>query len=283
MKKIIVAALALVSFTGFAQEETTSNWKKGGIFTALFNQSAFNNDWQGGGIDNIALNASINYDVNYKKDDIVWDTKFILEYGATKTEETDEFLKTNDRLEVNSLWGKQATETWYYSAFANLRTQFDAGLDANGIRISEFFSPAYISAGPGMLWKKSDNFKVNIAPATARFVVVDGRFTQTGASFGVAQGETVKKEVGTTIQAYYKTDIMKNVTIENILNVFGNYLENETTETYDAIDFDYTLNIAMKINEFLSANITGQAIYDKNAVAAVQVREVFGLGFNYKF
>jgi hypothetical protein len=39
----------------------------------------------------------------------------------------------------------------------------------------------------------------------------------------------------------------------------------------------------MKINRYLSANIALQTIYDDNAIKAVQVREVFGLGANYGF
>lgn len=285
MKKITLIALALVSTISFAQEERESNWKKGGVFSLLFNQSAFNNDWQGGGVNNIAVNGSINYDINYKKDKTIWDTKFLVAYGSTKIDGAD-FEKTDDRLEISTLWGKQATERWYYSAFGNLKTQFDLGV-SDGEEISDFFSPTYIQAGPGMLWKKSDNFKINIAPATGRFIIVNSRFTDPSVllanetSFGVEQGETVKTEVGTSLSVYYKTELVKNVTMENIFNAFANYVANDGQ--HDAIDFDYTLNITMKINEYLSTNITAQAIYDKNAVAAVQVREVLGIGFNYKF
>lgn len=283
MKKITILLLTISSFVTFAQEEVKqeSNWKKGGLFTVLFNQSAFNNDWQGGGVNNIAINTSVNYDINYKKDKTIWDTKILVAYGTTKNDEIDEFTKTDDRFEINTIWGRQATERWFYSVFANFKTQFDVGLDADDIKISDFFSPAYLQVGPGMLWKKSDNFKINIAPATGRFILVDDRFTEDGSSFGVEQGETLKTEIGSSVSLYYKTELVENVTVENILNVFANYVA--TDGKHDAVDVDYTLNVAMKINEYLSTNITAQAIYDKNAVAAVQVREVLGIGLNYKF
>ena len=283
MKKLIVMAFAIFSGLSFAQENTEapkSNWTKSGVFTLLFNQSAFNNDWQGGGVNNLAVNGAINYSINYKKDKTIWDNKFLVSYGSTKTEASDDFIKTDDRLEMTSAWGRQATEKWYYSATASLRTQFDDGFSGDDL-ISGFFSPAYLQFGPGMLWKDSDNFKINIAPLTGRFVFVNPKFTNNGSSFGVAQGETVKSEFGTGLSVYYKTDLFKNVTLENIFNAFGNYIA--TNGSFDAIDFDYTLNLNMKINKYLSTNISAQAIYDKNAVAAVQVREVLGIGFNYKF
>ena len=43
------------------------------------------------------------------------------------------------------------------------------------------------------------------------------------------------------------------------------------------------MNLVMKINKYMSANISMQAVYDDNAIKAVQVREVFGLGVNYGF
>ena len=71
---------------------------------------------------------------------------------------------------------------------------------------------------------------------------------------------------------------MKNVTAENIINLYANYLENPQN-----VDLNYQLNIAMKINEYLSTNIAFQTIYDDDAFPGFQIREVFGLGLNYSF
>jgi hypothetical protein len=39
----------------------------------------------------------------------------------------------------------------------------------------------------------------------------------------------------------------------------------------------------MKINKLLTANLDFQVIYDDDAFAGFQTREVFGLGVNYNF
>ena len=70
---------------------------------------------------------------------------------------------------------------------------------------------------------------------------------------------------------------MDNVSFENILNLYSNYLDKPQN-----IDIDYTANIVMSINKYLSANFTFQAIYDDNAVQAFQIREVLGVGLTYK-
>lgn len=129
-----------------------------------------------------------------------------------------------------------------------------------------------------MLWKKHDNLKVNIAPATSKLIVMHGHLTEMGDAFGVAQGETTRYELGAALNAYYKLDVMKNVSVENILNLYSNYLED-----FQNVDIDYTVNVVMKVNKYLSANLSMQAIYDDNAFEGFQTREVFGLGINYGF
>lgn len=260
------------------QDTTNVGWKRGGNFNFLFNQSAFNNEWRAGGVSNMSGTINLNYDINYKTKNVIWDNKLIAAYGLTKLKGAD-VQKSDDRLLFNSVVGKRAKGYWFYSAFLDFRTQMDAGFDPNtGAKFSHFLSPAYLQLGPGMMWKKHDNFKFNIAPATSRVVLVHPHFTETISSFGVEKGESVRFELGAGLQGYYKFTLMENVTWENILNLYSNYLDKPQN-----IDIDYQANVVMKINKHLSTNLAFQAIYDDNAVGAFQIREVFGLGFNYGF
>ena len=71
---------------------------------------------------------------------------------------------------------------------------------------------------------------------------------------------------------------MENVSAENILNLYTNYLEDAKN-----VDVDYTLNIVMKVNKYMSTNLAFQTIYDDNAFAGFQTRQVIGIGVNYGF
>ncbi|MBS7786116.1 DUF3078 domain-containing protein [Flavobacterium sp. CYK-55] len=267
--------------------DTTSNgWKTKGNLIFLFNQSNFNN-WLAGGENNISGNLGINYDFNYKKDKITWDNKVIASYGLIQTKNADFEKKTDDRFEYNSVFGKKAGGYWYYSFFMNFRTQFTKGYvyskDANGKEIrtenTNMLSPGYLTFGPGMLWKKSDNFKFNMAPLTSKFTFVDKDFTLPNkAYFGVEEGKSYRYELGFYASGYYKFDIMQNVTLENTLNLYSNYLDKPQN-----VDLDYTTNIVMKINRYLTTNFVFQTIYDDNAFAGFQTRQIFGLGVNYAF
>lgn len=290
MRKI---ALTLLCFIGTmavqAQEpvqDTTKHWTTKGNISFLFNQSAFNN-WVAGGENNIAGNLGVNYDFNYKKDDWSWDNKIIAAYGIVRTKNSAFEKKTDDRLELNSLLGKKASGYWYYSAFLNFKTQmtkgYTYGTDADGAEIrneyTNILSPGYLSFGPGMLWKKSDNLKVNLAPATSKITIVNKDFTLPNqAYFGVDEGKSLRYELGFNASAYYKFSLMENVSVENILNLYSNYLEDPQN-----VDLDYQLNVVMKINKYLSTNLAFQTIYDDNAFKGFQIRQVLGVGINYGF
>lgn len=286
MKKILFSTLMLISFGAFAQEatetpEVKNGWTRSGSIALLFNQAAFNKAWTGGGTNNYGGNLSVTYDANYRYNDWTWDNKFLFDYGLTKVDGDDYTKKTNDRIAITSLVGKQATQEWYYSFFLNFQTQFAEGYDYEQtprFLKSKFMAPGYLSFGPGMLWKKSDNLKVNIAPATSRLIFTSKEFTDVASHFGVEKGKTFRYEFGASVAGYAKFDLVKNVTMENTLNLYSNYLDKPGN-----IDIDYTANLMMKINDFLSANLVFQAIYDDNAVKEFQIRETFGAGFTYKF
>jgi hypothetical protein len=282
MKKIAISFVFVFTILSVTAQETATDtvklWTKKGNLSLLFNQSTYNKQWLGGGTSNIAGNFGANYDFNYKKEAVVWDNKFILAYGLSKIKGNDRTAKTDDRLELNSIWGKKARGDWYYSMFFNFKTQMDAGNDNNDLKISHFFSPAYFQLGPGMLWKKSNNLSVNFSPATSKLILMHKHFTEFGSSFGVLQGDSSRFEFGASVTAYYKLNIMANVSIENRLNLYSNYIDDPQN-----VDIDYQMNVVMRINKYLSANVALQTIYDDNSVQAVQVREIFGIGANYGF
>ena len=320
MKKLLLLSFLLISFIGFSQdtdeaEEVKEGWTRGGNASLLFSQAAFNNEWTGGGVSNISGNFSLTYEINYNKGGLVWDNALLAEYGLTKLKEDDFARKTNDRLVLNSILGKQIKETnWYYSYYVNFKTQMDSGyedtdtplLDDNGdpviidgnplfetnrVKTTHFFSPAYLQAGPGLLWKKSDNLKVNISPAALKFIFVHDEFTNVGSDqdaidafnnaggyFGVEANETIRFEFGAAIEAYAKFNLMENIVFENFVNLYSNYLEDPQN-----VDIDYTANIIFTINDWITANITFQAIYDDNAVQGFQIRETLGIGVAHGF
>ena len=277
MKNIILLIALTIQIQSIYSQEAmqeshpVSPWAKVGTFSFLVNQSSFDN-WIAGGVSNISGAIGVNYDFNYSKANWSWDNKIIVAFGITKIKAQD-IQKSNDRLEWNSVLGKKAKGNWNYSLFLNFKTQFTDDLNSETKGPTSILSPGYLQVGPGMLWKKNDDLKVNIAAATSKLIVVDKELTlPDDAYFGVEEGNSVRYELGASIGAYYKFTLMENITMENILNMYSDYLEDPQN-----VDFDYTINIVMGINKYFSTNLAFQAIYDDNAFQGLQTRQMIGL------
>ena len=265
-------------------------WKNSGNALFLINQSSFSN-WTSGGQSSVSGTLKIDYNFNYSDNGWDWDTKVISNFGLNKISGSDFLKKTDDRIEINSVLGKKFNNDiigrWSYSSFFNFQTQFAKGYrfgkDANGnpnrTEKSRFFSPATVQLGVGMYWKKSKDLWVNVAPMTGKLILVNRRFTENLSEnqtyFGVKKGGNSRFELGASVRSYYKSEIFENVTMENRLSLYSDYLDRPQN-----IDFDCTFNFIMKVNQYVSTNLIFQFVYDDNEIRRLQIREVLGVGLN---
>ena len=295
MKKILIVTLLFLSFNSFSNIRLDSVWisptsyylSKGKI-TTLLNQSQYKN-WIAGGVNNLSLTLILDYDFTLKNGDLEWINRIDGAYGLVKNQDED-IKKNDDRLELYSLLALKNKGRWSYSAVFNLKSQWSNGYEyaplPNGVidrtLTTKFLSPAYSQIGLGMFYKRDDNFWFNYALLSARYIMVNTLFTESlldGENyFGVEKGKSGRFEAGGIISAYYKKEIMKNMHMENKLNLFQNYLEDPLN-----IDVDYTLSLEFTINQFFSTNILVQILYDDNAIPEIQLKEVFGVSFNVNF
>lgn len=269
-----------------AKDPVGGLWSYSGKASLLFNQTAFS-QWASGGVNNISLGFSVDYEVHYRENGWSWDTKSSGSYGLSYIQ-GDKFLKkTNDRLEINSLLGKEFSDTWSYSTILNFKSQIahgyrfgtnEEGEETRSLR-TQFFSPAYLQFGVGLYWKKSTDLWLNIAPFTQRITFVSRQFTQDLAEdkayFGVSKGNSHLFELGASISGFYKFEVLENIFIENRLALYTDYLGKPKN-----IDLDYSLTATMKVNEYISTQLEVQLVYDDNAVQNLQSREVFGVGLS---
>ena len=135
---------------------------------------------------------------------------------------------------------------------------------------------------------KTDNISVFLSPLTGKFTFVTDDDLSAAGAFGVDAGKKMRSEMGAFVKFEGKTDVMKNVSLQTKLDLFSNYLNNPQN-----IDVDWKILINMKVNEYLSANLVSQLIYDDDikildpdsgeSAPRVQFMEMFGAGLSFKF
>lgn len=288
---LLCPALAGFSQTAPAPAPLDTPWKIHGQNTLLVSQSSFSN-WAAGGVNSLAVNAVLDYDFNYKRDKWSWDNKVILGYGSSKQNGIG-WRKNDDRIILNSLLGRQASKYWLYTFYTNFQTQFTNGYsysDVDRTLLSALLAPAYLTFGPGFAYKKSDNFRVNLSPLAGRVTIVANDSLSALGAYGVTPGKKSLFEFGASLDAYYKVDIMQNVSFENILKLYSNYLS-RPQDVY----MDYAANLYMKVNKFITVNAGVELVSDPKAQipfstngvteyhSVLQVKQLLGAGITYKF
>jgi hypothetical protein len=136
---------------------------------------------------------------------------------------------------------------------------------------------------------KTDVLSVMMAPVSGKLTFVTDDDLAAEGAFGVEPGNNLRAEMGATVKAQLKKDIMKNVTLDTKVDLFSNYLDQPKN-----IDVDWTFKIIMKVNDYLSANLITQLIYDNDVKIqgddenvppspGLQFMESFGVGLTFKF
>jgi hypothetical protein len=288
MRKLLTLLL-LFPLIGIAQTEAPKDtlWTTTGTATLNFSQVSLSN-WAAGGKSSMSGVMMLNLAANYKKDKLSWDNTFDFRYGFLKEESVD-LRKSDDKIDISSKLGIKAKGNWNYSGLLNFKSQFAPGYNYPDTdnAISKFMAPGYLTLGLGMDYK-TDNFSALLAPVSGKFTFVTDDALSNAGAFGVDPGSKTRSELGATVKFEYKTDIMKNVSFNTKLDLFSNYLNKPGN-----IDVDWTAKINMKVNDYLSANVVTQLIYDDDidiinpdtgeGSPKIQFMEMFGVGLTFKF
>jgi len=285
MKKMILLISMYLGVGANAQEaevpvvDTTKAWSIQGQNSLLLNQAAFSN-WVGGGANNVGWLAGINYHMTYEKGKDLWENMIVLGYGQNNTKGVGT-RKTQDVINLSTNYGREFAKSWYLSAGVNLLTQFAGGYaDGNNpdaAKISSFMAPGFLNMGLGVTYRPNDNFTMTLRPANARMTFVLDKELQYAGNYGLKNdGDSSLFQFGFLGTAMYKVKLMENVSLINTASVFSNYLDHP-----DRLVLAYGAVLNMKINKYISTNITVDVLYDHNQIQKTQLKQTLGVGFGY--
>lgn len=279
------------------KKEPPKYWTNGILTQIGFSQTSLTN-WAEGGSANISLNALIDANANYSKDNMIWENRLKLSYGFIQsfdknTPLNQQFDKSDDRIQLDSKWGWQLVDKLYFSALFNFRSQMtptyefvtndDGSVDRNVQ--SRFMAPGYVSLGVGINYKPFNFLSLNLSPATGNLVVVtEERLRET---YGNAVDQPVRAEFG----AQFKMDVnyaYKIFKLSSALTLFSNYLQSpENIQVYWDVD------ASLAITKILTLTLRTNLIWDENIKIAdadgnnpkprVQFKEIVSLGLTWTF
>ncbi|MCF6366081.1 MAG: hypothetical protein L3J35_07750 [Bacteroidales bacterium] len=178
----------------------------------------------------------------------------------------------------------------------NFKTQFEDGYnypDDSSV-ISSFLAPGYLLVAAGIDYKPNKNMSVFFAPLTSKTTIVNNQVLADAGAFGAEPGKNIRNEFGGYLKVAYTKDIATNINLNTKIDLFSNYLNNPQN-----IDINWEVLISMKVNKYISANISTQFIYDDDIKFQIvdetgmpvfgkfgprpQFKELLGVGFTFKF
>lgn len=228
-----------------------------------FGQTSLTN-WAAGGDNTVTLQAFIDGNANYKKNDLFWNNRLQLDYGFVYASSKPILQKSDDRIYFESKFGYKNEKMKNFSLSVNFdfKSQFNTGYDyltpsvpadkyepdengnlpglndlphkdqvtlwkdARKIK-SGFLAPAYTNLAVGIDVKPFKWLSLNLAPLTGGVVIV--------------RNELLRKNYGMDLKDQYKDTDLSEVTPEDL----GSYYKPARFEFGAQVKAD----IAVKIND----------------------------------
>lgn len=256
-----------------------------------FSQAYVSPNWYQGGNNNI--NALFNLYYNVKLNtayhpDLIFETTFQYRLGMNNApnDTVHNYNISEDIFQINTLFGYKAVKRWYYSVTGLFKTQVvnSYGVNSHTLR-SAFFSPAELNIGLGMTYnyanpKKTFSVDLSISPLTYNMKMCTNPHLNV-TSFGIEEGKKSVEKFGSSAECKLSWKITYNINLNSRFFAFTDY---------DRAYFDWENTIVFDINKYLSTKLFWNMRYDTDTPRIedskwkkFQMREIFSIGFSYKF
>lgn len=277
-------------------------WTTGGFQSVNFNQVSLTN-WSKGGQNSFSVTAIGNLFANYKFNNWTWDNNLNMAYGLIRNAGED-FRKNEDKIDLMTSVGRRATENLNWVATLRFESQFAPGYDeqapdTNNPMISKFMAPGYLKVSAGMNYKPSEKLTIYFSPAAGKFTfVMDDDIAARNIYIPeTAPDNQFRGEFGALFTATYQDkELIKNVGFRTYVELFNNYTDPNEPNRKN-IDVDWQTALDFKIGKYIGANVFTHLLYDHDTKyieytseevpidrgPRIQFKEVFGIGFSYKF
>jgi len=291
--------------------KSTSAWHFVGRTRLNINTIVLSN-WADGGESSLTGAGSFELKALYQKGKIKFENNFRSVLGIQAFQYSS-MKKTDDKLDLSSVFGVRFSKKWYYSLNANFTTQYFKGYNYpnDSVIVSDFLSPGYLTISIGLEYKPIKNLSFYGSPLAGKITFVSNQALADKGKYGVVAavkdtsgiiivpGERRKSELGFSVIANYKGKVSKNMDVNSKLMLYNNYFDPVKANRWN-IDIDWETWVDMKINKFFVASAYFHVIYDHDIKIPVydvvdgvrtkvgetinlQLKQNYGLGIAFKF
>lgn len=281
----------------------------------VFSQSALSN-WVKGGENSISTALDITGYADFKKPEIKLSSSNFARLKLGFLASGNEDIRKNlDLLETNSKVNHKAFGKFDFSAIMLFKTQVAVGKTYKKVNdeeiatiVSRFMNPATLTIGFGLDYKPDKKTSINFSPISYKgtFVPQGGKITADSllpgkidqTRYGIEPGKKSKHEPGASFMLSKESQLLKNMTVTNRLQLFTNYINKPQN-----IDVDWEMIVVYNLNWFTDLRLNTHLIFDDDTkttvlksgvpvlledgtekkTARVQFKELFGVSLMFKF
>lgn len=244
-------------------------------------------NWYQGGTSNLNLIGSQVYSINYKdyKDKILFENK--VQWNLNISSAPDDTLRnysiSEDLFRIDSKFGYKAFGKIYYTTSIYFKTQFFNNYKKNtDTRTASFLSPGELSYNLGMshnYTSKNSAFtsSASVSPFSYNMkTCIDEKIDPT--KFGIEEGKKILHQFGSSFEANFKWEFMRNMYLTSRLYYFTSYKH---------VQFDFENSFNFILNRYFSTKIELKLRYDDSAEPNengkfVQIKEMLSFGLFFR-
>lgn len=282
---LILFCLGLSMQANADETDSVRHWSAKNSIISSAEQTSLSN-WSAGGFSSFAFSNFYKGFFNFKKNKVQWDTGVELAYGMIWQDKTgngfsdkeNKFQKSDDKIEVNSVFSYKMYGNWNYSGLMNLKSQFDEGFKDDKL-IAAPFSPIILTSSLGLEYKQK-SFSLLLSVLTGKTTIVEDNRLVGNKIFGFEEEEQrALFSLGSYAKFLFQKDVFKNVNLIVKLDFYYDYNKSSLLDT----DISTEVFVNMKINKYLTAFVSFQAIMDKDFNSTLQYKERMGFSIPINF
>jgi hypothetical protein len=153
-------------------------------------------------------------------------------------------------------------------------------------------SPGYLTFSLGMDYKPNKNFSLFLSPLTSKTTFIRDTALINPVNYGVPAGEKRHWEPGMIVKLNFHWPIASDIIYDTRVEIFNNY-----KYIFQKLNLNWEQTLVMQVTPRIGMRVMTQLIYDYNVLFSIkdesgkeigkepkwQFKELFTVGFNYKF